>query len=324
MFRTGSASHDPVRIYHRRAAVRDSVAAATHSRDDCATKHKKHEAIKPRDQRTSLAWRATSEYARVTGKAIGTQKAAAHDSEQPSMDTTLVDSVGGLASLIVSVGVGVGVGVGLAAACGLRVFLPLLIAAIGGKLGLVNPGEHFAWVTSWPALAALATASFAEIVAYYVPWLDNALDALTTPMASAAGAVVGAVAIGGPVAALLMDPNTLGGVGGGELGPLLGWTMPLIAGGVGVGVGAGTGLAVSSGVQATTVAARGTSSVTTLGVANPIVSTLENFGALVIGVAAVVLPAVLAAMLVLAAGVVLVIMLRRRASRNAVAIAAQT
>ena len=72
-------------------------------------------------------------------------------------------------------------GIGLSAACGFRVFVPLLgmsVAALAGHLGL-SPG--FEWIGSWPAFACFLTATILEIAAYYIPWLDNALDSIATP-----------------------------------------------------------------------------------------------------------------------------------------------
>ena len=89
-----------------------------------------------------------------------------------------------------------GMGLGLAAACGLRVFVPLLIVGVATKLGLMSPGQGFEWVASWPALLALTTASLLEVCAYYVPWLDHALDTVATPAAAIAGALMTASQLG--------------------------------------------------------------------------------------------------------------------------------
>lgn len=87
-------------------------------------------------------------------------------------------------------------GVGLAAACGFRVFVPLFIASLGANLGVgavggVNfqdmPGAEFKWLGSTPITIALGVATVCEIGGYYIPWLDNALDAMATPAAVLAG-----------------------------------------------------------------------------------------------------------------------------------------
>ena len=82
-------------------------------------------------------------------------------------------------------------GIALAAAIGFRVFLPMLIvsgAAYTGHLQLDNTR----WLGTPSALTMLGVAAFAEVLAYYVPVIDNLLDALATPAALVAGTVVSA------------------------------------------------------------------------------------------------------------------------------------
>ena len=155
------------------------------------------------------------------------------------------------------------VGLGLAAACGLRVFLPLLVLSLGARAGLIHPGDSFAWVASWPAIIALSTATIVEIAGYYIPWVDNALDTIATP----------AAAISGTLAVLI---GTHGHVD--SIHPMLSWAGALIGGGV------------ATTVQTGTVAARSASTVTTAGIANPILSTLENIGAAILSFLAVAIP----------------------------------
>lgn len=190
----------------------------------------------------------------------------------------------------------VGLGLGLAAACGLRVFIPLLVMSLATRLGVVTPSESFAWLGSWPALVALSTACAMELAGYYLPWVDHMLDTVATPMATIAGAIVAGAA--------------LVGVGGAEgLPPILQWAAPLLAGG-----------GVATTVQLGSVAVRGVSTVTTGGIANPVVATVENAVSVVLSVLAVVVP-VLATVVVLAAvlvgGRVVVRRARRRRARAA-------
>src|SRR5512146_2904800 len=86
----------------------------------------------------------------------------------------------------------IGIGLGLSAACGFRVFVPLLVASIAARAGYLSLAPGFEWVGTQPALYAFATATLLEILAYYIPWLDNALDAIATPAAVIAGMLVGA------------------------------------------------------------------------------------------------------------------------------------
>src|SRR5258707_15673586 len=70
------------------------------------------------------------------------------------------------------------IGVGLAAACGFRVFVPLLIMSLASRaeVGHLVLGQHFAWIGSTPALLAFSVAAGLEIAGYYIPWVDNLLD----------------------------------------------------------------------------------------------------------------------------------------------------
>jgi len=167
------------------------------------------------------------------------------------------------------------VGIGLAAACGFRVFLPLLILSLAARTGIVEPGSSMAWVGSWPALLALSTATCVEIGAYYIPWVDHALDVLATPLAALAGALAASVAI------LPADANL--GLGGWA------WAPALLGGSVTAG-----------GVQLATVAARATSTATTGGLANPLLATLENIGAALLSIMAILAPIVGLGMLLVA------------------------
>ena len=82
--------------------------------------------------------------------------------------------------------IGVFIGIALSAACGFRVFVPLFVLGIAGRVGHVPLAGDFHWITSTVALIALGTATVVEIVAYYVPWLDHALDTIATCLLSVA------------------------------------------------------------------------------------------------------------------------------------------
>lgn len=91
-------------------------------------------------------------------------------------------------------------GLGLASATGLRTFLPLLMLALAAKFEVfgVRLIDQMDWLVSWPAIAALATATVAEFAGDKIPAVDHALNAigyLTRPVAGAvaAGSVFWAV-----------------------------------------------------------------------------------------------------------------------------------
>lgn len=154
------------------------------------------------------------------------------------------------------------VGIGLSAACGFRVFVPMLgisIAALSGHLHLA-PG--FEWMSSWPAVLAFSVATLLEIAAYYIPWVDHLMDVLTTPAAIVAGTIA--------TASMVSDVS-----------PFLKWSLAIIAGG-----------GVSGLIQAGTVALRAGSTGTTGGLANPLVSTGEMIGSVATTIFAIVLPVI--------------------------------
>lgn len=188
--------------------------------------------------------------------------------------------------------VAVCMGLGLAAACGFRVFLPVAVLSVASKAGLVNLGEGFAWLGSWPAVIALCTACVVEIAGYYIPWVDHALDTLATPAAAVAGALVTASQlVPGDI-----DPQT--GAQISSVSPMLKWLGSILAGG-----------GVAGLVQISTVLTRSLSTLTTLGTGNSVVATGENIAAVLLTVLAIVVP-VLAVTLLLA--VIFVVIRRRR------------
>src|SRR3954463_3288084 len=107
------------------------------------------------------------------------------------------------------------IGLGLAAACGFRVFVPLLIMSLASRAGVghLALGPGFAWIGSTPALLSFAVATVLEIAGYYIPWIDNLLDTVATPAAVVAGIVVTASAM-----------TT-------DVSPFLKWTLAVVAGG---------------------------------------------------------------------------------------------
>lgn len=156
------------------------------------------------------------------------------------------------------------VGLGLAAACGFRVFVPLLIASIAIKAGAMGTTPAFAWLGSDEALIAFAFATLLEVLGYFVPWVDHMLDVISTPAAIVAGTLL---------AASQFVPT------GSASGQMLGWGMAVIAGG-----------GIAGGVQAVTVATRAASTAITGGLANPLVATVEVAAAASISVLSIFVP----------------------------------
>ncbi len=185
-------------------------------------------------------------------------------------------------------------GVALAASCGFRVFVPLLVVALAVRFGGVHVNENLAWVGSDVALWCLGFATLAELLAYYIPWVDNALDAITGPLALVAGAVI------------------------------MSGMMPDLPAYVQWGVGIVGGAGAAGAVQAGTTTLRGASSATTAGAGNFVVATTENVMASVGSVLAIVAPilAVIGLMVLVALVIVIIRKIRRRRAAAAPASAA--
>jgi len=82
------------------------------------------------------------------------------------------------------------IGIGLSAACGFRVFVPLLVVSVASHTGHLHLSSGFEWMGSDAALIAFAVATVLEVAAYYIPWLDNLLDTVASPAAVIAGTLV--------------------------------------------------------------------------------------------------------------------------------------
>ena len=147
---------------------------------------------------------------------------------------------------VVQIVLSLSLGLGLAAACGFRVFIPPLMMGVGSRLDLYKLEGSFVWVDDNWAIAIFAVATLLEIGGYFIPWIDNLLDAVATPAAIIGGIFVTSASLEG------------------ELDPSAQWTLSVIAGG-----------SVSGVIQLGTVATRAISTGTTGGLANPIISLLE-------------------------------------------------
>jgi len=179
----------------------------------------------------------------------------------------------------------VALGIGLAAATGFRVFLPMLVMSAAAYAGYLPLGENFAWLGTPSALIMLAIAALAEILAYYIPGVDNLLDTLATPAAFAAGTLVAAAVIT-------------------DLPPMLRWTTAVIAGG-----------GVAGLTQSVTAVLRAKSTLFTGGIGNPVIATAEFGGALLVSLLALAAP--LIAVVLVALFLWLAFRLIRRLARGA-------
>lgn len=160
-------------------------------------------------------------------------------------------------------------GIGLAASVGFRVFLPLFALSLAGYYNVIPLNESWTWVASSTALITLGVATILEIFAYYIPWFDNLLDTIAVPLAAIAGTAVMVSTIA-------------------DLSPVITWALAIIAGG-------GTATAI----KGTTASARLTSTTTTAGVANPLISTVETGTSVMMSAFSIFLPIVAIVLVVL-------------------------
>ncbi|MBX2997097.1 MAG: DUF4126 domain-containing protein [Caldilineaceae bacterium] len=160
------------------------------------------------------------------------------------------------------------VGLGLAAAVGFRVFVPFTIISVAAMSGHLNLAPGFDWIGTYPALIAFGTATLLEILAYYIPWVDNLLDSVATPVAVVAGVIITASVVG-------------------DVSPWLRWSLAVIAGGGIAGI-----------IQSGTVLLRGASSMTTGGLGNVVVSSAELLGSVLASILALLFPLIALALLI--------------------------
>ena len=151
--------------------------------------------------------------------------------------------------------------VALAASAGLRAWLPLLLAGGLARLGVLDLGPSFQFLASNKALFVFALATVVEIVGDKIPVVDHALDLIGTPLRPAAGALLAASVLG-----TVADPLTAS-----VLGTTVGAPSALVP------------HAAKSVLRAASTAATG-------GLANPLLSLLEDAISIVTFVAAVLVP----------------------------------
>lgn len=163
----------------------------------------------------------------------------------------------------------IAMGIALSACAGFRVFIPMLAGALASHFHIINLPADMTWLGGWPAIALFGTAAVAEVAAYYIPFVDNLLDTIATPLSVGAGTVLAASIL--PL---------------GDNEPLR-WSVGLLAGGSAAGtIQLGTGLL------------RLFSSKATVGTGNAIVSTSENAAAITGSVLSLFIPVIVAVLLI--------------------------
>lgn len=176
---------------------------------------------------------------------------------------------------------------GLSGSAGLNAYIPLLMVALAARFPtgdpLVKLQPPYDLMGSWWAIGLLAILLVIEIVADKIPAVDTVNDGIQTFVRPAAGAILFAG-----------SANVIT-----EIHPVLALAA---------------GLLVAGGVHATKTAARPVVTVSTAGVGNPIVSTLEDIVAFVVSLLAIILPIIAA--ILLAVFIIFVLVLVRRWRRR--------
>ncbi len=138
-------------------------------------------------------------------------------------------------------------GVFLAAATGYSTWLPMLIINFFCHAGWIKLNSSFEWLGSDAMLVILLVAALLDILSEYVPVLDNLLH---STLALACKFTAGAVLTAGVIQGLHPIPAAIMGiVAGGTTSSIVGWNKAVI---------------------------RKASTVTTGGIANPIINTIEH------------------------------------------------
>ena len=152
-------------------------------------------------------------------------------------------------------------GIALSATCGFKVFVPMLCLSLGAHAGWISLSSGFAWLNSYPAILLLAIATVLEICTYYIPWVDNFMDAISLPIAFIAGTIV--------VSSTMVV----------EISPMVKWVLAIVAGG-----------GASAVVKLASATVRGGSTVVTAGFGNSIFNTFETIGSFLGSLLAILLP----------------------------------
>lgn len=189
----------------------------------------------------------------------------------------MIEAIGGLSAAF-----------GLSGSAGLNAYIPLLLVALAARFPLSNPllklQPPFDLMGSWWIIGLLVVLLVVEIVADKVPAVDTVNDGIQTFVRPAAGAILFA----GSTSAVT------------EINPLL----AIVA-----------GVLVAGSVHATKAAARPVVTVSTMGVGNPVVSTLEDVTAFVVSLLALFLP-IIAGLLMVGFLIIAIVMVRRRRQKR--------
>jgi Domain of unknown function (DUF4126) len=174
---------------------------------------------------------------------------------------------------------------GLSAAAGLNAWLPLFAGALAQRLDLVDLAQPFDDLSGTGALVVLGVLTVADFVGDKIPAVDSVLHAVGTVIAPVSGAALFTGQTGADTDLPALAAILLGG-------------------------------SVAASIHAGRATIRPISTVGTAGVGNPVLSLLEDIGALGLTLAAFIVPVLAALAVVALAVLILVLWLRRRARRE--------
>jgi hypothetical protein len=136
--------------------------------------------------------------------------------------------------------------IGLSACAGLRAFLPIFGTGLAARVFDWQLAPAVGWLASDPALIIFGLASLIEIAADKIPIVDNGLDVIQTFAGPAAGALV-------------------------SFSPFVDLPGPFA-----VALAIMTGATIAGGVHAVAAGSRVKSTLATAGIANPVLSFIED------------------------------------------------
>lgn len=161
-------------------------------------------------------------------------------------------------------------GTGLATAAGLNAYIPLLVIGMLDRYtNLINLPSAWSWLSNGWVMLILAVLLAIEFVADKVPVVDSVNDVVQTVVRPTAGGMAFAAGSGSETVTVT-DPSAL-------------WTqklwIPIVI-----------GLLIALTVHGTKAAARPVMNAATLGVAAPVVSTVEDGASVGLSVVAIIIP----------------------------------
>ena len=169
-------------------------------------------------------------------------------------------------------------GICLSACCGFRIFTPFFILSLCNYFfpDTIPLAENMEFICDLPAVIGLGTATLIEMLAFYIPWFDNILGAIATPVAGVAGILLGALVLH-------------------DIHPFFQWTLATIGGGTAVGI------------NFSTETIRLGSTTLTAGLGNFIVTTIENLLVIIASITAIIFPFIALILLIITITILFII-----------------